>query len=121
MATVAIVGNRDGFTKEYVNAVLDKVLTIKLGQDKVISGGANGVDTYAMEWARNKGVSFRAFMPDMSVQSPARYFQRNEQIAKACDVLVAFNAHAPSGTLNTVNTATKLGKEVIVIGKDFPI
>jgi predicted Rossmann fold nucleotide-binding protein DprA/Smf involved in DNA uptake len=129
MATVGIVGNRKGFAKEYVMAVLDKALSVKPGQDKVISGGANGVDTYAMEWARTKGVPFKAFFPDFTGLTPTspkasygpRYMARNTEIAKACDLLVAFNEHTPSGTLNTINTATKLGKEVLVIGKDFPL
>ncbi len=121
MATVGIVGNRAGFKREYVKAVLDKVLDVKPGHDKVISGGAEGVDSYAMEWARDKGLSFKAFFPNKEIQSPARFFERNSRIATACDLLVAFNNHTPSGTLNTINTATKLGKEVLVIGDDFPI
>lgn len=129
MATVAIVGNRKGFAKEYVMAVLDKALTVKPGQDKVISGGADGVDTYVMEWARIKGVPFRALFPDFTGLMPTspkaeygkRYLARNTEIAKACDLLVAFNEHAPSGTMNTINTATKLGKEVLVVDKNFPL
>lgn len=129
MATVGIVGNRKGFERDYVKAVLEKVLNVKPGQDKVVSGGAEGVDTYAMEWARTKGVPFKAFFPDFTglkqgsskAEYGARYLARNTEIAKACDLLVAFNEHTPSGTFNVINTATRLGKEVLVIGKDFPL
>lgn len=121
MTTIAIVGNRTGFTREYVYAVLDKVLVTK-PEDKIISGGAMGVDTYAITWARKHNLITQVFFPDNSKPVPQRYFDRNEIIAQKADMVIAFNAKAHgSGTFHTITQATKLGKEVLEIGLNFPL
>lgn len=124
--TIAVVGNRVGFNEEYVHQVLDKVLVTQAG-DRLISGGARGVDTFAMNWARKNSLVFKVYLPDMSgveqndrIEAGNRYKKRNADMASACDLMIAFNAHDKSGTTNAINNATKMGKEVLVIGTVFP-
>lgn len=113
-----VVGNRKGWTFKFVKNVLEK---LKVGsEDVIISGGAQGVDTYAQEYARQNGVELWVLYPKPSVPSPLRYFERNIEIAERCDVLVAFDkgSSATSGTLSTVNHAKKCGKKVVMFSEE---
>ena len=86
--------------------------------DIIISGGAEGVDAYAQYFAKEIGAQIRIIYPDPGLPSPTRYFDRNEKIAMMCDKLIAFNREKESGTLNTINHAKKLDKEVIIFEKN---
>ena len=112
---VGIVGNRSGFDYEFVKKKLLEKGVNKM--DILISGGAEGVDTFAQQFAKEIGAQIRILYPDPGLPSPKRYFDRNEKIAMMCDKLIAFNRKEKSGTLSTVNYAKKLDKEVIVIEK----
>ena len=110
---VAVVGNRVSFSYAFVAGVLARHLS---GGDIVLSGGASGVDSFAAAFARSRGIAVREYLPDFSLGVPACYFARNTQIAHDCDVLIAFdNTGLRSGTGNTVRTARRLGRRVILI------
>lgn len=108
----AVVGNREGFSKDKVFEELD--MRIKEG-DVIISGGASGVDSYAEEYAIKNNIEFIIYKPDYSIPSPQRYFKRNLQIVEDCDSLIAFNKKTRSGTVNTINHARRLNKPIIII------
>ena len=108
---VGVSGNRQGWRYEDVARELDK-----LSIDKIVSGGAQGVDSFADIWARENGIEIQVFKPDYSRPSPDRYFERNGRIVQACDVLVAFDRKGGmSGTGNTIRQARRLGKKVIEV------
>jgi len=113
MKRIAIVGNRTGWKKSEVETVLLRLLNSH--DDIVISGGASGVDTYAIDFAKEIGLQTIVIKPDSKLPSPKRYFDRNYKIANLCDILVAFNKKRISGTKNTINHAKRLYKSVIVI------
>lgn len=110
---IAIIGNREGFSWEYVKFTLDKH---KFSQqhDMILSGGAEGVDTFAQRYAKERGLTFKIFYPRMDVPSPDRYFMRNEQIVLEADLILAFNKKEKSGTKQTMNLAKSFEKEMIV-------
>lgn len=114
---IAVVGNRDGWTKEEVfQALHDNNVT---REDIIISGGAIGVDTYAQEYAKANGIQMRILYPNPKEPSPDRYFDRNELIAIMCDIMIAFDKnHEHSGTKNAIHHAEKLDKDVILIDKN---
>ena len=118
-----IVGSRRRTDREavvaYVNSLPDDA--------EVISGACRGVDTWAVEAAKARGLPWREFPPDLP--QPCRdprprweytqaYHKRNEQIAAACDVLVAFVApDRTGGTENTISHARRLGKPVVIMAQ----
>ena len=109
-----VVGNRFGW--DY-NRVQEELLELGITEnDVIISGGATGVDTFAQQFAKTIGCDMMIFYPRYSKPSPMRYFERNEQIAKECDVLIAFDrgSSSGSGTLNTINHAKKFNKKIIL-------
>ena len=113
---IGVVGNRKNWTYEQVRAKLLELKVSKL--DIIISGGAEGVDSHAQQFAKEIGAQLRVIYPDPDLPSPKRYYDRNEKIAYMCDKLIAFNSEGPrSGTHNTITHATNLSKEVIVVDK----
>lgn len=112
-----IVGSRRRTDREsvvaYVNSLPDDA--------EVISGACRGVDTWAVQAAKARGLAWREFPPDLRGcrerwQYTQAYFARNEQIAAACDVLVAFVApDRTGGTENTIKHAKRLGKPVVIM------
>lgn len=113
MIKVAVVGNQEGWTYDFVKAKLEE---LEIDHTyTIISGGARGVDTFAEEYAREKGCTIIIHYPVPSVPSPQRYFERNQQIAAECDWMVAFDAKSgAAGTKNTVAQARRLNKAVFL-------
>ncbi len=109
---IGVVGNQKGWSCGFVHSILSK--HIKL-QDTIISGGAVGVDTYAQTFAEKIGLSITIHYPRPYIERPDRYFERNLQIAKECDMLIAFDKKSGrAGTKNTISHATRLGKKILL-------
>lgn len=126
MTYVGVVGSRyPNISYDEFKALLSHHLR-KYVDITIISGEAVfGIDTYAMRFTRELGVAYIGFNPNMFKKSPHtgkgnRYFRRNELIATACEVLIAFPSKddlgfAIGGTLNTINHAERLNRKVIVL------
>jgi hypothetical protein len=114
-----IVGSRRRKDRETVVAFVNELQE----NDVVISGGAPGVDTWAVEAAEERGVRTRVIRPETSgcktrFEVVEAYYERNGQIAAECDELVAFVAHdRKGGTENAIEHARRLGKPVRIMGE----
>jgi predicted Rossmann fold nucleotide-binding protein DprA/Smf involved in DNA uptake len=113
---IGIVGNRTGWTYEEVKKQLDAVGVYKT--DIIISGGAEGVDTFAQMYAKEIGAEIIILYPDPQKPHPQRYYDRNYEIANKCDCLIAFQKNPyKSGTQSTINRVKKMGKKAFVFGE----
>lgn len=86
----------------------------------VVSGGAKGVDTAAVEAAKKYGLPYREHLPDLEgckerYEYAKRYFERNQRIVDDADLVVAFSEKDKGGTWDTVKRAKKAGKPVKII------
>lgn len=114
---VAVVGSRNFADKRRLYDVMTKNFDrIKL----VISGGARGADTLAVEWAADYGIPYLVFPalwrdPFTGVQNKGAGFKRNRQIVEQADVVVAFWDGKSAGTKHTIDMATEMGKPVRII------
>lgn len=83
-----------------------------LEPDLIISGGANGVDSWAIQVAQEFDIETREFPPE--AECWAAYKARNAQIAEACNKLVVIRSqHSLTyGSGWTADYAWKLGKQV---------
>jgi predicted Rossmann fold nucleotide-binding protein DprA/Smf involved in DNA uptake len=123
---IAVVGNRTGWSEEEVCRELIKFFLKEHAMPlyekaEIISGGAEGVDTFAQNFAKNHGMKITILYPNPSMPSPQRYYERNQDIVDMADAVIAFqnNPHR-SGTQSTINRARKKGIPVIVIDKEKP-
>jgi|TARA_Y100000310_G_scaffold262013_1_gene271580 hypothetical protein len=119
---VGIVGSR-----RWINQGAVETLVHMLPEGAtVISGGCKGVDTWAVNTARYRGLKVIEYLPDLPPSGSPRwkftkaYHDRNRQIAENSDVLYAFVAQdRRGGTENTIKHAMDLGVRVEVISEDW--
>ena len=86
----------------------------------IVSGGAKGVDSAAVEYARQRGLKVIEYHPDLAgcserFEYTQRYFDRNQRIVDDCDLLVAFTEKENGGTWDTIKRARKAGKPLKII------
>ena len=113
---IGIVGSRRRKDRDNVIKLVDSLCAY----DIVVSGGCRGVDTWAEERARERGLQVIVFKPDLSdIKDKSdminRYYERNKLIAKRCDILYAFvSSDRKGGTENTILWAKRFNKKVII-------
>ena len=105
---VAVVGSR-AVTVENLEAYLPA------GVSEIVSGGAVGVDSCAKEYAREKGLLYKEFLPNYARYKRAAPIKRNEQIVQYADRVIAFWDGKSRGTKYTIDFCKSLGKEITVI------
>ncbi|MBR2460768.1 MAG: DUF2493 domain-containing protein [Clostridia bacterium] len=81
---IAIIGSRNITVK-----VADIGRHIE-GVEEIVSGGAEGVDSYAAEYAREHGIKLTVFLPEYQRYGRAAPIVRNKQIVDYADKIVAF-------------------------------
>ncbi len=109
---VAIVGSR-GYPHQIYVAEFVKAIPLTT---VVVSGGAEGPDTWAERAAKRRGLLVVVYRPDWSLYGKAATFIRNGQIVANCDRVVAFWDGSSQGTKNTIDIANQQGKPVEVYG-----
>lgn len=108
---VAIVGSRNFPKREKVLAYLATMRH----SDVVVSGGARGVDTWAVEMAESVGMHTMVFSADWEKHGRGAGLIRNRLIVNEADKVVAFWDGESKGTQNTIATALHLRKNLEVI------
>lgn len=115
---VAIVGRRT-FTDDVLFERTMKWLRVQELATLVISGGAEGADTLAKEWAQQHGVPLKEILPDYKKYSGNPKFApiaRNMDIVLAADMVIAFWDGVPEkGTWNVIQLALEKCKQLIII------
>lgn len=117
MARIAVVGSR-----EYPNASAVRSFVRALPEHTVVvSGGARGVDTWAAEIAKARGLPEPLVFPakwrdDKGNVDKGAGFKRNDLIVENCDGVIAFWDGWSRGTRDTVMKALRAGKPVWVFG-----
>lgn len=87
----------------------------------VVSGGCRGVDSWAAEVARARGLAVVEHLPDLDgVRSRGevarRHHERNRRIVDDADIVLAFvSADRKGGTENTISHALATGKPVEIL------
>lgn len=107
---IAVVGSRD-----FPRLAEVRAFVAGLPRDTVIvSGGARGVDTAAVDEARVRGMRYIVLPADWKTWGKRAGFMRNADIVEAADRIVAFWDGVSRGTPHTVRLAEAAGKPVEV-------
>lgn len=119
---VAVIGGLDRWDKDWIFSRLDEF--VKPG-DNIISGGARGVDSYAAEYAKSHDLNLIEFLPlsEDDKKGIDSYHARDERIAKAADIILAFPAKNSRGTYITIAYAKRFNKRVVIyeLEKEKPL
>ena len=85
---------------------------------QVITGGARGADRLGFRWALKHHVRSRCFAAAWERFGKSAGIRRNQQMAQAGDVLIAFWDGRSPGTRHMISCMQQLGKPVVVIRTD---
>lgn len=110
---LAIVGSRTFTNYNILYDATCSILTTKVSQ--IISGGANGADTLAKEFAQEFDIPLVEFLPEWDKYGKSAGMIRNKHIVDSCDKLLAFWDGHSAGTKNSINLANKNNKLLNVI------
>lgn len=85
----------------------------------IVSGGAQGPDTFAETWSKQSHVAmpFLGFYAKWKVNGmtdKGAGFKRNWLIVRNCDHLLAFWDYESEGTKNSIDIAKQLGKKITI-------
>ena len=115
---VGIVGSREYPLPDLVRRTVEKIYE-KYGDNAVIvSGGARGVDTIAVDTAKRLFMPYLIFPANWDKYGKPAGPRRNSQIVAVADYIVAFWDGQSSGTNNTVEKARKKGTLRAIYGPD---
>ncbi len=116
---LGVVGYRHFSNYLFLKQALDYFVSIHGPPECIISGACTGVDTLAITYAKENGITVQEFPPDR-VKYPGNrcYYERNKQIVEASDMLIAFVSKHSVGTNITIDLADKASKLVIKVPID---
>lgn len=113
---VAIIGSRTFRSFSILEKRMDFYLRDQNPEDiTIISGGANGADTLARIYAKEKSYKMIEHLADWDKHGKAAGFIRNKLIVDDADVLVAFWDGRSKGTLSSIDLAKKKGIPVRIV------
>lgn len=111
---LAIIGSRD--FKDYLKAkeVIDAFQEKYQLDFHIISGGAQGADTIAQKYAKEKGLPITIYYPNYNKYGKTAPFVRNRSIIISSDFVLAFWDFESNGTRQALQEAEELNKKIIV-------
>ncbi len=83
--------------------------------DTIISGGANGIDTLAEQYADKHKLSKIIIRPRYALYRRGAPLIRNKEMVNICDKILVFWDGKSRGTKNTIDYAKQLSKPIEVI------
>lgn len=111
---VAIIGSRsfsDYFLVEEALRTSIDLNTITA----IVSGGAKGADMLAEKFATDYSLEIQVFKPDWKLYGRGAGIIRNKHIIESADRVFVFWDGKSKGTLNSINIAKKLGKDLTIV------
>lgn len=85
------------------------------GTTEIVSGGADGVDTYASELAELLHIPLKVFLPDYEKYGKKAPLMRNLDIIRYADEILAFWDGHSAGTRHVISACLKEEKSVHLI------
>jgi uncharacterized phage-like protein YoqJ len=116
---VAIVGSRNWSSND-TGVIRQRVLDLvadhinKENDLTIISGGAQGVDTIAVNAADSMGAFTKVYKADWKKYGKSAGFVRNRQIVEQAQKVIAFWDGQSKGTKHTIELALKHHKDLEV-------
>ena len=105
---IAVIGSRN-LQVDNLESYLPKDCT------EIVSGGAEGIDTSAAQFAISRGIRLTEFLPQYSRYGKAAPIVRNKQIVDHSDLVLAFWDGKSAGTLSVIRYCEKIKKQCTVI------
>jgi hypothetical protein len=111
---VAVVGSRKFLRWSQLYRVLDHVRRDNPNL-MVISGGAEGADTYAEQWAKLREIPFRQYPANWERYGKKAGYMRNLDIVANATWVIAFWDGESRGTKHTIDLTREARKPLTII------
>jgi len=111
---LGVVGSRKNISKENVYLILDNFKD-RMEIEMIISGGAQGTDSFAASWASENKIKLLVYFPDWNSFGKSAGARRNQQIVDTSDEIIIFWDGKSKGTHITMGMARKARKPFHVI------
>lgn len=105
---IGVVGSRDLFIDEMYKYIPSSC-------EKIISGGAIGIDECAAKYAKKQGIKLVEILPDYKKYGKAAPVLRNKTIADESDIVIAFWDGHSKGTRSIIDYCKKTNKICTVV------
>lgn len=116
---VIISGGRNFHYYQFLKERIDYFLKNKLNDENIeviiIQGGADGTDSLAKRYAKEKKLKYEEYPADWKKYGKAAGPIRNKAMSEVGDVLIAFWNGKSKGTKNMIETAKKRGLPTRVV------
>lgn len=83
--------------------------------DEIVTGGANGVDVKAKEYAEKHSIPLKEFLPEYNRYKRAAPLKRNTQTINYSDKIIVFWDGQSTGTAFVISESKKQNKDITVI------
>ena len=107
---VGVVGSRTFNDYKLLSDTLKKIEITT-----IVSGGARGADKLGEQYAKENNIPTIIFLPDWDKHGKSAGFIRNTDIINESELVIAFWDQESRGTLDSIEKAKKLNKQVIII------
>jgi|SRR5271156_4306867 len=111
---LGIVGYRNFTDYEFLSQQVNEFLAEHGKVTQIISGGCQGADTLAEQYATEHGIPFKVFLPDDRIKNNSKFAKRDKEIAQECTHLLAFPSTKGKGAQLTINFAKELKRVVFI-------
>ncbi len=108
---IAVIGSREA--REKIKVSILRMLPADVSE--IVSGGAQGVDTYAEDLADILGLPVKKFLPDYEKYGKQAPLVRNLEIIDYADEVLAFWDNHSKGTQHVIVNCIKKQKPVRII------
>ncbi len=109
---IAVIGSREFKSKGVVNNILMKELIGKF-EDVVVTGGARGVDRYAIDFCKDFNIRCQIIRP-ITTKNKLYFLYRNIEIITMADKIFAFWDEKSRGTKFVIDYASSRKKEITI-------
>lgn len=109
---LAVIGSRTFNNVDLLNEILKQHLD---NISCIISGGANGADSLAENWAKQNNIDTEIYLPDWQKYGKQAGYLRNVEIIKNSDQCIAFWDGKSKGTAHSISLCKKLKKPYTII------
>jgi len=113
---IAVVGSREFKSKEIFLSVMTGVKYEFRGEFvTIISGGADGPDTWAYDWAKEHGLNTEIIPAEWKKYGKPAGMIRNTKIVNRADLIIAFWDGSSHGTNDTIEKTKTQKKDLRII------
>lgn len=116
MTNLFICGSRGILDKVKIMRTIDDYRVVKgLGRPRILTGGAEGVDNMAVQYALERKFDLEVIFPDYLAYGSTAPHVRNDRLLRKADLILALWDRKSTGTASVIRKAKEMGKPVKVV------